>query len=86
MHCCCIWHHTSYLKGFVIKQGCDAKIRLVQLLVRDEEDIGRIRLLCLMAPSDTGVELCTQACTLAELKKGGSNSVVARNHIRAIFT
>ena len=85
---CCTWHHTCYLKGFVIKWGCDAKInscRLAQLPVRDE-DIGRTCLPCLMTQAAAGFELCTQACTLAELKKGVSDSVVARNHVRPIFT
>ena len=71
-----------------IKRGCDTKIicsRLAQLPVRDE-DIGRTRLSSFMTQTASSFKLRTQACTLTELEKGVSDSVVAGNHIGAIFT
>ena len=40
LQCCWTWYHTRYLKGFIIKQGCDAKINccwFAQLSVWDED-------------------------------------------------
>ena len=87
LHCSWTWRHTCCLKGFRTKRGCDTKInccRLVQLPVRDK-DIGRTRLPCFMTKAASSFELRTQACTLTEFKKGVSDSVVARNHVWAIF-
>ena len=47
----------------------------------------RICLPCFMTQAVTSFKLCTQTCMLAELKKKGvSDSVLARNHVRVIFT